>query len=72
MLRRATIVLALLAALGWCFLLFGIGLDDLTNGHTKPGVILSIVTLGILIAVLLYAFGRLLRRFLAGRFAKSG
>jgi hypothetical protein len=60
-LRRATIGLALIAALAWCGLLFGIGLDDLTNGDTKPGVVFAIVTLCILIVALLYAIWRLLR-----------
>jgi len=51
--RRATVLLALVAALAWCCLLFGIGLDDLTDGHTKPGVIFAIVALTILIGGLL-------------------
>lgn len=57
--RRATIALALVAGVAWCCLLFGIGLDDLTNGHTKPGVIFAIVALCILIAALLYALWQL-------------
>lgn len=68
--RRATIALALVAALAWSCLLFGIGLDDLTNDRTKPGVIFSIVTLSVLIVVLLYALWRVLRPQLAKRFAR--
>jgi hypothetical protein len=59
--RRLTGVLALLAVLAWTFLLFGIGLDDLTNDHTRPGVIFSVVVLPILIAVAVYAIVRLAR-----------
>jgi hypothetical protein len=66
-LRKATIALALVAGLAWSCLLFGIGLDDLTNGHTKPGVIFSIVVLSLSIAALLFAIGRLLRSHLATR-----
>ncbi len=69
--RKATIVLALVAALAWSCVLFGIGLDDLTDGHTKPGVIFSIVTLTVLIAALLYVGWRLLHPRLAKHFAKS-
>jgi hypothetical protein len=57
--RRATIALILVAALAWCLLLFGIGLDDLTNGRTKPGVIFSIVVLSVLIALLGYVIWRM-------------
>jgi hypothetical protein len=64
---RATIALALVAGLAWSCLLFGIGLDDLANGHTKPGVIFSIVVLSLSIAALLFAIGRLLRSHLATR-----
>jgi len=62
-----TLALALGAALGWCLLLFGIGLDDLTNGHTKAGVIFSVVVLVVVIGALLLAIWRALspavRRF---------
>ena len=68
--RRATIALALLAALAWCCLLFGIGLDDLTDGRTKPGVIFSIVVLSAVIAGLLYAICRAVRPHLAKRLAR--
>jgi hypothetical protein len=57
--RRATFLLAVVAALAWCCLLFGIGLDDLTNGDTKPGVIFAIVLLTILIGGLLAGIVRL-------------
>jgi membrane protein DedA with SNARE-associated domain len=63
--RRLTALLALVAALAWSCLLFGIGLSDLTNDDTKPGVIFSIVTLAILIAALLYSIWRLGRPHLA-------
>jgi hypothetical protein len=49
--RRLTFVVGLLAALAWSCLLFGIGLDDLTDGNTKPGVIFSLVVLGLLVVV---------------------
>ena len=68
--RRGTIALALVAGLAWSCLLFGIGLDDLTNGHTKTGVIFSVVLLVIFITALLYIIWRLLRPHLAKRFAK--
>jgi hypothetical protein len=59
-------VLGPVALLAWCLLLFGIGLDDLTNSYTKPGVIFSIVFLALLIAVLSVlawrTIGRPLRR----------
>jgi len=59
--RRLTGVLALLAVLAWTCLLFGVGLDDLTNDHTRPGVIFSVVVLPILIVVAVYAIVRLAR-----------
>jgi hypothetical protein len=68
--RRATIALALVAALAWCCLLFGIGLDDLTDGDSKPGVIFSIVVLTALIAALLYAVWRVVRVYLPKRLAR--
>ena len=68
--RRLTIALALVAALVWCCLLFGIGLDDLTNGDTKPGVIFAIVVLSLLIGGLVYAVWQALRVYLTKRLAK--
>ena len=68
--RRATIALALVAALAWCCLLFGIGLDDLTNGDTKPGVVFSIAVLTVLIGGLLYVVWRLVRVYLLKRLAR--
>jgi hypothetical protein len=59
--RRLTGVLALLAVLAWTCLLFGIGLDDLTNDHTRPGVIFSVVVLPVLIGLAVYAIVRLAR-----------
>lgn len=70
MLRRATVALALVAALVWCCLLFGIGLDDLTDGDSKPGVMFSIVVLTVLIAGLGYAIWRVTRVYLAKRLAR--
>jgi hypothetical protein len=58
---RLTGVLACVAAIVWCCLLFGIGLDDLTNDHTRPGVIVSVVLLPLLVCVLLYGGKRLIR-----------
>jgi hypothetical protein len=60
-LRSLTLALGLLAGIAWCLLLFGIGLDDLTNGRTKPGVIFSTVVLTLLLIVL----GALLWQFVA-------
>jgi hypothetical protein len=60
--RRLAIAVALLATLGWCLLLFGVGLDDLLNGRSRPGVIFAIVLLAVLIAVLAYAGWRLAPR----------
>jgi hypothetical protein len=58
---RLTAVLALVAAIVWSCLLFGIGLDDLTNNNTRPGVIFSLVVLPVVIAGALYAVARLVR-----------
>jgi ABC-type transport system involved in cytochrome c biogenesis permease subunit len=58
-LRRVTALLAIVAALAWSCLLFGIGLDDVVRGDTKPGVIFSIVLLCLLIAGLVYGLCRL-------------
>jgi hypothetical protein len=69
-LKRATVALAVVAALVWSFLLFGIGLDDLTAGDTKPGVIVALVLLVVLIVVLLIALTRLVRPLLRHRFAR--
>lgn len=60
MARRATIGVALVAALAWTCLLFGIGLDDLTDGDTKPGVVFAIVAVALLAVGLLIAIQRLL------------
>jgi len=68
--RRATIALVLVAALAWSCLLFGIGLDDLTNGRTKPGVVFSIVLLAVVIGGLLYAIWRVVRPHVAKRLAR--
>lgn len=58
---RVAAVLGLVALLVWCCLLFGIGLDDLTNNRSEPGVIFSVVVLPIFIAGTLYGLARLLR-----------
>jgi hypothetical protein len=68
--KRLTAALALLAVLGWTCLLFGIGLDDLMDSHTRPGVIFSVVVLPILIAAAVYALVRVLRPYAARRFAR--
>jgi hypothetical protein len=60
-LLRLTALLALVAAIAWSCLLFGIGLDDLTNSDTRPGVIFSLVVLPLVIAGALYAVARLVR-----------
>lgn len=59
--RRTALALGLVAILAWCLLLFGIGLDDLTNDHTEPGVIFSTVVLAILIAAVAYGLTRTVR-----------
>lgn len=53
--------LAVVAALAWTGLLMGIGIDDLSDGDHKPGVVLSIVLLALAIAALLEAARRLLQ-----------
>ena len=58
---RLTALLALVAAIVWSCLLFGIGLDDITNDHTRPGVIFSLVVLSLVIGGALYAVVRLVR-----------
>ena len=58
--RRAIIGLALVATLAWCLLLFGIGLDDLTDGTTEPGVAFELVVLTIVIVGLGYWLWRTL------------
>jgi hypothetical protein len=58
---RLTAVLALVAAIVWSCLLFGIGLDDITSNHTRPGVIFSVVVLPLVIVGALYAVARLVR-----------
>ena len=58
--RRITAALAFAGALAWCCLLFGIGLNDLTNRHTTPGVIFAVVVLPLLIGGLLYGIWRVL------------
>jgi hypothetical protein len=57
--QRATLAVVVVCALAWCLLLFGIGLDDLTNRHTEPGLIFAVITLALAIAALLYALYRL-------------
>ena len=59
--RRLTLVIALIGLLAWCGLLFGIGLDDLTNRHTEPGVIFALVVLPFLIVCAGYALWRVMR-----------
>ena len=68
--RQAMIAVVLVCVLAWCCLLFGIGLDDLTNGDTKPGVIFAIVVLSVLIGCLVYAVWRALRVYLPKRLAR--
>jgi hypothetical protein len=69
---RLTAVLALVAAIVWSCLLFGIGLDDLTNDNTRPGVIFSVVVLPLVIVAAVYAVGRLVRDRRAKAAARSG
>jgi hypothetical protein len=59
-LRRLTLGLALVAGIAWCLLLFGIGLDDLTDGTTEPGVAFELVVLTIVIVGLGYWLWRTL------------
>jgi membrane protein DedA with SNARE-associated domain len=67
---KAAITLTALAALAWSGLLFGIGLDDLSDGDTRLGVIFSIALLLLVIAGLAYAIWRVGRHQLAKRLAK--
>jgi hypothetical protein len=69
--RQAMIAVVLVCVLAWCCLLFGIGLDDLTNDHTKPGVIFSIAVLVLLIGGILYALYRLVAPTIRKRFARN-
>ncbi len=69
---RLTAVLALVAAIVWSCLLFGIGLDDLTNDHTRPGVIFSVVALPLVIVAAAYAVARLVRDRRSKAAARSG
>jgi hypothetical protein len=54
----------------WSLLLFGIGLDDLTDNHTRPGIIFSIVLLVILIPAFLYGIWRALRPIMRRHFSR--
>lgn len=58
--RRLTLAIALIGLLAWCSLLFGIGLDDLTDRHTGPGVIFSLAVLPLLIVCVGYALWRVM------------
>jgi hypothetical protein len=51
--------MALVATILRCLLLFGIGLDDLMNRHTRPGVIFSVVLLPFLIVGAAFGLVRL-------------
>jgi len=64
---RATFALALAAGLAWSCLLLGIGLDDLTDGNTKPGVVFAIVVLSLLIAGLGWAMWRFFGAYVSKR-----
>jgi hypothetical protein len=64
---RTTVGLGLLGIAAWCGLLFGIGLDDLTNHRTTPGVVFSLVVLPIIILALLYGVLRVVRPRLTQR-----
>src|SRR5262249_25955042 len=59
---RLAAVLGLVAVLVLCSLLFGIGLDDLTNERTEPRVIFSVVVLPIFIGAASFGIVRLVRR----------
>ncbi len=67
---RIVLVLALTVSLAWCCLLFGIGLNDLTNRETKPGVIFSTVVLVLLIGSLVYWIWRIVRARIRSYLAK--
>jgi hypothetical protein len=58
---RLALALALVAAIAWCCLLFGIGLDDIANERTEPGVVFSIVILPLCVIALSYGLSRTLR-----------
>ena len=65
--KRLTVALALLALLGWCGLLFGYGLDDLTDSRNGAGVIFWVTVLPVLMGALLYALWRVARPFGAAK-----
>jgi hypothetical protein len=67
---RATVALGLLAALVWCLLLFGIGLDDLADDRTKAGVLISLVLLVVVIPALVYGIWRVVRPVVVRRLAR--
>jgi hypothetical protein len=58
---RITAAVALLALAAWCCLLFGIGLDDLFNRRTEPGVIFSVVVIPLMVGGLLFGARRVVR-----------
>jgi hypothetical protein len=62
--------LALVATILWCLLLFGIGLGDLMNRDTHPGVIFSLVVLPLLIIGAALLLIRLRARQRPTRFAR--
>jgi hypothetical protein len=66
---KETVAVVLICALAWCCLLFGIGLDDLTDSRTNPGAIFSVIVLLLLIAGLLYGLYKLVNPAVRRRFA---
>ncbi len=70
--RRLTIFLGLVGLAAWCCLLFGIGLDDLANRRTGPGIIFSVVVLPLCIGAIGIAAFRVIRPRLASRSDRAG
>ena len=68
--QRLFLALGLLVVLAWVCLLFGVGLDDLADGRTAPGVIFSMVMIPVILLALLYAIWRALRPTIQKRPAK--
>lgn len=68
---RLALALTLVAVLAWSCLLFGIGLDDLGNSRTEPGVIFSVVVLPVLIAGIGYGLWQVIGPSVRKRFART-
>jgi hypothetical protein len=68
---RLALALTLVAVLAWSCLLFGIGLDDLGNSRTEPGVIFSIVARPVVIVGIGYGLWRVIGPNVRKHFART-